>query len=74
MALSIQLCTCKGSKRLQIKCKCNQVGTIIFHNPARISEFEVNLAKLGDGRVESPTVMVGDYNNKTKNSVKIGPY
>ena len=32
-----------------------------------------NLAKLGDGLDQSPTVMVGD-NNNNKNSVKIGAY
>ena len=33
-----------------------------------------NLAKLGYGLNESPTVMVGETIKKTENSVKIGPY
>ena len=41
-------------------------GTRIGHN--------ANLAKLYDGVEESPTVMVGETNNKTENSVKIGAY
>ena len=43
-------------------------------SPQKIGETGVKIAKLDNGLDESPTVMVGEDNTKTKNSVKIGAY
>ena len=51
-----------------------KVFTILSTNVQQVDD-KVNLAKLGNGLDESPTVMVGDNDNdKNKNSVKIGAY
>ena len=50
-----------------------KVFTILSTNVQQVDD-KVNLAKLGNGLDESPTVIVGDNYDKNKNSVKIRAY
>ena len=56
------------------QCWFQKIIKLYLINVFWVRQHFVNLAKLGDGLAENPIVMVGDNNNKTENSVKIGAY